>query len=178
MWNKMKKDKFFVGVCIVSFIIFLIVASLVISGILHVYRFLKEDGMTTEEWSVMMLEDYQEDIEAAISDLQARQEKGIETAYVHKYDGEPLEVSLSSQDSYTTEILTGNQTYEQLIKKCVHIDLQISDAISFSRRGFLRGYTGFYYSPTGEEKDVSGGAEWYKTGHLQGNYFWYEFGYD
>lgn len=178
MWNLVKDDKFIKKSLIVSIILILLFVSLIVAAVMPVVQFFREDSMSLEEWSIMMLTGYSEDVEAAIVDLYARQEQGITEAWVHKTEGEHLEISLSTSETYEIESLIGNKLYERLIKKCTSVMLHENDVISFSRRGFLRGYTGFYYSPTGEEKDVSGGAEWYKTGHLQGNYFWYEFGYD
>ncbi len=48
--------------------------------------------------------------------------------------------------------------------------------IIFSSCGFLRGYTGFYYSPDGLQKDVCDHAEWYHTYNLEPNFYYFEFG--
>lgn len=166
-----KKYRLLIGVLAVIMIVLL-----AFSAIMSVRRFFREDSMTTEEWAIMMLTDYREDVEAAVTDMQTRQEQGIAEVYIQKVGG-ALEISLTSAASYKTEILTGSELYERLIKKCMSITLHENGAISFSRRGFLTGYTGFYYSPTGMQTDIESSADWYETGRLEENYFWYAFGY-
>lgn len=165
-------------VCIVVLAVVFVaaVAFLIVSAVTQVHRFFQEDSMTTEEWAAMMLTDYRDDVEAVIADMRERQEQGIKEVYIYK-EGEAIKISLTSLTSHTTEILNGNTLYERLSKKCMSIQLHENGAISFSRRGFFTGYTGFYYSPAGIQLNIETSADWYETAWLEGNFFCYQFGY-
>lgn len=137
----------------------------------------EEESMSTEEWAAMMLTEHREDVEAAVADMQSRQAQGVTKAYVHQSSDKPLSISLTYSTEYVTEPLEGNSLYRRLMKKCSSIELHENGAVSFARKGFLMGYTGFYYSPTGIQTDISGDADWYETDWLEYSYFCYEFGY-
>lgn len=63
------------------------------------------------------------------------------------------------------------------MQECVGIELQADGAISFHRNGFLTGYTGFYFSPSGIMTSIAPNADWYESDWLEGNYFWFQFGF-
>lgn len=165
------------GSLVAILVAFLIFAILIVAAITHIHRFLQEDSLTTEEWAIMMLTDYRNDVENAIADIQTRQQQGADEVFVHKFENKPPEVSITMASQYTTESLIGNELYQRLMKKCVCIGLHENGVISFHRKGFFTGYTGFYYSPTGTEAAIGGDADWYETDWLEGNYFCFEFGY-
>lgn len=155
----------------------MVIGLVLVFGILYVHQKVQDACMTTEEWAIMMLTEHRYDVDAAVTDLQGLQSRGVSEAYIYKYQDEPMEAMFTTSTSRDKKDLTENKLYQRLMKKCCDITMYPSGVISFSRRGFLTGYTGFYYSPTGTEQIIDGGADWYETGWLEGNYYYYKFGY-
>lgn len=131
--------------------------------------------LSAEELAIALLKDNREDVEAAIADLQQMQQDGVLKAYVHHDPDSPVEISLTYASEYVTNTIE-DRLYHRLMKRFIAIDMYEDGTIAFHSRGFLRGYSGFYYSTTGK-KDIGDGADWYETHPLEENFYFFNFGY-
>lgn len=131
--------------------------------------------LSAEDLAIALLEDNREDVQAAIADLQQMQQDGALKAYVYHDPDSPVEISLTYASNYVTNTVT-SRLYHRLMKRFIAINMYEDGTIAFHSRGFLRGYSGFYYSTTGE-KDIGGDADWYETHKLEDNFYFFNFGY-
>ena len=144
-----------------------------------------DGSLSDEELAQRNLTEYRDDVEFIIQDLTALKESEGFTSIDFSWNaplflGLPsaIEIDVSYPDA-RDQVPDSMDTkrYTRMLKPFQRIDYRSDGTIIFSSRGFLRGYTGFYYSPDGLEKDVSDSADWYHTYNLEPNYYYFEFGY-
>ncbi len=131
--------------------------------------------LSAEDLAIALLEDNRDDVEAAIADLQQMQQDGVLKAYVRHDPDSPVEISLTYASEYVTNTIE-DRLYHRLMKRFIAIDMYEDGTIAFHSRGFLRGYSGFYYSTTGQ-KHIEHDADWYETHPLEENFYFFNFGY-
>lgn len=145
---------------------------------------LPDGALSNEALAQWNLTEYRDDVAFIIQDLTALKEAegfiGIELSWkASLFLGFPsrIEINASYPDgSNHTPDSMDTKRYTRMLQPFQRIDYRSDGTIIFSSRGFLRGYTGFYYSPDGLQKDVSDHAEWYHTYNLEPNFYYFEFG--
>ena len=144
-----------------------------------------DGSLTDEELAQRNLTEYRDDVEFIIQDLTALKESEGFRSMGFSWNA-PLFLGLPSAIQINVSYPDGRdqvpdsldtKRYTRMLKPFQRIDYRADGAIVFSSRGVLRGYTGFYYSPDGLEKDVSDSADWYHTYQLEPNLYYFEFGY-
>lgn len=144
-----------------------------------------DGSLSDEELAQRNLTEYRDDVAFIIQDLTALKESEGFTSIDFSWNT-PLFLGLPSTIEVDVSYPDGRdqvpdsldaKRYARMLKPFQRIDYRADGTIVFSSRGFLRGYTGFYYSPDGLEKDVSDSADWYHTYNLEPNFYYFEFGY-
>lgn len=143
-----------------------------------------DSALSDEELAQQNLSEHRDDVEFIIQDLTALKESEGFTDISLSWKA-PVFLGLPSRIEISADYPDGgNHTpdsmdtkrYTRMIKPFQRIDYRSDGTIIFSSRGFLRGYSGFYYSPDGLQKDVSDHAQWYHTHNLEPNFYYFEFG--
>ena len=129
-------------------------------------------GATNEELATALLEDNREDIDEAITALQQRRQQ---TNIKNLKNYQSFNRAQYFSEDFVAETL-GRTLYHRLMKRFCDITFYTDGTIAFSSDGFLREYSGFYYSTTGK-KDIGGDADWYETYKLEENFYFFDFGY-
>ena len=144
-----------------------------------------DSSLSDEALAQRNLTEYRDDVAFIIQDLTALKESEGFTSMALSWNA-PLFLGLPSSVDIDVSYPDGRdqvpdsidtKRYARMLKPFQRIDYRSDSTIVFSSRGFLRGYTGFYYSPDGLEKDVSDSADWYHTYKLEPNFYYFEFGY-
>ena len=144
-----------------------------------------DGSLSDEELAQRNLTEYRDDVAFIIQDLTTLKESEGFTSIDFSWNaplflGFPstIEIDVSYPDGrdQVPDSLDAKR-YTRMLKPFQRIDYRADGTIVFSSRGFLRGYTGFYYSPDGLEKDVSDSADWYHTYNLEPNFYYFEYGY-
>lgn len=144
-----------------------------------------DGSLSDEELAQRNLTEYRDDVEFIIQNLTALKESEGFTSMDFSRKA-PLFLGLPSSIDIDISYPDGRdqvpdsldtKRYARMLKPFQRIDYRSDGTIVFCSRGVLRGYTGFYYSPDGLEKDVSESADWYHTYKLEPNLYYFEFGY-
>ena len=144
-----------------------------------------DGSLSDEALAQRNLTEYRDDVEFIIGDLTALKESEGFTSIDFSWNA-PLFLGFPSAIEINVSYPSGRdqvpdsldtKRYTRMLKPFQRISYRSDGTIVFSSRGFLRGYTGFYYSPDGLEKDVSDSSDWYHTYKLEPDLYYFEFGY-
>ncbi len=144
-----------------------------------------DGSLSDEALAQRNLTEYRDDVEFIIQGLTALKESEGFTSIDLSWDT-PLFLGFPSAIEINVSYPSGRdqvpdppdtKRYTRMLKPFQRISYRSDGTIVFCSRGFLRGYTGFYYSPGGLEKAISNSADWYHTYRLEPNLYYFEFGY-